>query len=63
MTFTSANDDQMLCFPVTIVDDDICEDDESFFVDLTSADPNVRVLTPTGSVTILDNDGQWYSTQ
>ena len=60
MTFTQANQGQLQCLPITVIDDLICEADETFSCQLTSTeDPNDVILNPSfGLVTIVDNDGR-----
>ena len=48
--------DHRLCVNVTIVDDLLLEDDESFTLLLTSADRAVSMTLNSTTVTILDND-------
>ena len=49
-----------MCRTITVIDDLICEADESFPVALTSTEnPAEIILNPSvGSVTIIDNDGK-----
>lgn len=50
-----------MCREIPIFDDVICEGDELFNVALSSADPGVNLnnpLTSSGTVTIIDNDGE-----
>lgn len=49
----------MLCVNITITDDDICEDDESFLIQLTPADDCANIVSGSGSATIIDNDGKF----
>ena len=49
------------CFNITIIDDDVAEEDEFFQVSLTLirflAGNNIyQMLTPTATVTIIDDD-------
>ena len=48
---------------VQIVNDGICEDDETFFVQLsTPAGETQVILNPqTGTATIIDDDGNFHS--
>ena len=46
---------------IAIVDDDVLEDAEQFFVVLTQIDPQTRVIEAQNltSITITDNDRKW----
>ena len=44
------------CFNVTITDDDLYENPEEFFVNITTTDPQVLISTMTSVVTIIDDD-------
>ncbi len=43
-------------FDVTIIDDDLAEGDETVLLTLDSPDPEVNVLTPNGTLTIIDDE-------
>ena len=47
-----------LCVNISIEDDQILEDEEVFFVQLTTNDIQVVLSRPLSNVTILDNDGK-----
>ena len=49
-----------MCRQIPIFDDIICEGDELFNVALQTNDPGVNLNPPTstGTVTIIDNDGE-----
>ena len=55
LTFTSSNTEP--CVYITILNDDIREDSEYFFVRLATSDSYVNLLHSYSTVTILDNDG------
>ena len=59
LVFNPNNQNNPLCVDIPIVDDAICEDDESFFVNLMSNDDCVSINQAlcTGTVIISDNDG------
>lgn len=59
-TFTEANQGQAQCVTIPVIDDLICEADETVPCQLTSSeDPNDVILNPSvGLVTIIDNDGR-----
>ncbi len=57
LTFVPGGTNQ-LCVNVTIVDDDILEDDETFTVDLTSQDPSFDFNNDRLVVTIPAGDGE-----
>ena len=47
-----------MCADITIIDDDLCEEPETFSISLTEMDSNVVLNGPRrGTVTIDDNDG------
>ena len=54
LVFTSA---ETLCVNVSIENDAVLEENEVFFVELSTNDPQVNLSSPSASVTILDNDG------
>ena len=57
LEYTNTNMDQMLCVDIPIVEDLLCEGNETFFASLT-ADQNAVVSPPSqATVTITDNDG------
>jgi len=60
IVFGPLNQNQALCRTITVIDDLICEADESFPVTLTTTENPAEVtLNPSvGSVTIIDNDGK-----
>ena len=43
--------------PITILNDDIVENRESFKVQLTTTDPDVTIIQPDATVEIADFDG------
>ena len=47
-----------LCVDISIQNDQILEEEEVFFVELTSNDVQVIFSRPSSSVTIIDNDGK-----
>ena len=59
LVFNFANQNQMMCVDINIIDDLLCEGVESFGTLLSEADPNVILGTSSGSVTIIDNDGEY----
>ena len=54
LTFTSA---ETLCVNISIENDAVLEENEIFFVELSTNDPQVNLSSPSASVTIVDNDG------
>ncbi len=56
LTFDSGIDTIRVDIP--IVDDNLCEADEIFQVNLATADPDVNLDPATGFVTIIDDDGE-----
>ena len=56
VTFDSMTSTQ--CISITLVDDNLVEDTETFTVSLSSSDPAVQLGTPsTAFVSILDTSG------
>ena len=45
------------CFNVSIIDDDLYENPEEFFANITSTDTQVTISPMTTVITIIDNDG------
>ena len=45
------------CFNVTIIDDDLYENPEEFFANITTIDTQVNISPMTTVITIIDNDG------
>ena len=61
ITFTPQNEGDMLCVNIPIVDDNICEDDETFNVTITPNQPDCISIKPgfgEGTVTIVDDDSE-----
>ena len=58
--FNPGQEGQRMCRQIPIFDDIICEGDELFNVALQTIDPGVNLNPPTstGTVTIIDNDGE-----
>ena len=55
LTFTSSSTEQ--CDYITILNDNIREDSEYFFVHLATSDSYVNLLHSYSTITILDDDG------
>lgn len=55
-TFVPSMTNETICVNVTIVDDDVLEDTESFLVTVTSSDSAYLAGRPA-TVFIMDNDG------
>ena len=49
------------CSSISIVDDNILENDEVFSVQLSTLDPDVNVTRSTATVTIVNNDGECHT--
>ena len=45
-----------MCVDVLVVDDDILEDVETFYVDITTTVPRVAVLMSTATMSVVDDD-------
>ena len=58
--FNPGQEGEQMCRQIPIFDDIICEGDEQFNVALQSNDPGVNLnqATSTGTVNIIDNDGE-----
>jgi len=56
-TFSSAPD--QICIPISISDDGVLEETESFAVTLVTEDPAVLIIQPFASVTIIDSTGKY----
>ena len=58
LIFTGANQNQQLCAPVTIVNDMMFEDDESFYalINDPSNDPGIVLAPNMARITIIDDD-------
>ena len=63
MPFTSDPETHRQCFNVTIIDDDVLEDIENFFLILSVENSTIPVTTSpdTSEVEIIDNDGRTVS--
>ena len=59
MTFTFSKDNTRECFTVDILDDNINEPEEIFFLMLTTGDPQVNLSPDTVIITVIDNDGKY----
>ena len=46
-----------VCASVVIVDDSICEGDETFNIQLNTSDSDISLSPNAGTATIVDNDG------
>ena len=46
------------CFNVAIIDDDLYENPEEFFANITTTDPQVNISPMITVITIIDNDGK-----
>ena len=57
MTFSSAPD--QICITISISDDGVVEETESFAVTLVSQDPAILIMLPFASVTIIDSTGKY----
>lgn len=54
-TVTFNSGDQQICVNITIINDDIAENVETFFVDLTSV-TSENIFSATATVNIQDDD-------
>ena len=45
------------CFNIAIIDDDLYENPEEFFANVTTTDTQVTISPMTSVITIIDNDG------
>ena len=46
-----------VCASVVITNDNICEGDETFNIQLSTSDSNISLNPDAGTATIVDNDG------
>ena len=59
MIFTPANQGQLLCRTIPVMDDLVCEADETISVSVTTTDSAVTPSPSSAVVTIIDNDGKF----
>lgn len=59
VTFTPVNQGQLLCRTIPVMDDLVCEGDETISVSVTTIDPAVTLSPSSAVVTIIDNDGKF----
>ena len=60
ITFTPLTENDMMCVNINIINDQICEGDETFSVSITPNQPDCITIEPgldVGSVLIIDDDG------
>jgi len=57
VTFSSAPD--QICISISISDDEVVEETESFALTLDSLDPAIPIMLPFASVTIIDSTGKY----
>ena len=58
LTLTFNPNNTCVDIPVPIIDDEICEDDEMFFGEISNpSDSDVTLNPTTATVTIMDNEG------
>ena len=48
-----------MCIPISISDDGVVEETESFAVTLVTEDPAVLIMLPFATVTIIDSSGTY----
>ena len=56
LSFTSLTSGPV-CASVVIADDNICEGDETFNIQLSTSDSDISLNPDAGTATIVDNDG------
>ena len=56
LSFTSLTSGPV-CASVVIVDDNICEGDETFNIQLNTSDSDILLNPDAGTATIIDDDG------
>ena len=54
--------DEMQCVPVSVIGDERVENDEDFFLTLTTDDPDIILLPDEARVTIKNDDGMFIHT-
>ena len=57
---TTSTGDVMRCINVSITDDSVFEESETFTVTVTTTSPRVTLGNNDTTVTITDNEGQYY---
>jgi len=57
VTFSSSPD--QICIPISISDDEVVEETESFTVTVDSEDPAVQLTLPNASVIIVDRSSKY----
>jgi len=57
VTFSSAPD--QICIPISITNDEVVEETESFAVTLVSEDPAIGLTLPNASVIIVDGSSKY----
>ena len=55
-THTFSRNVIQVCFNVSILDDEMNEEEENFLVTITTGDPQVNISPSTATLTIVDND-------
>ena len=60
MDFFGLPGTQRVCVCIQIIEDDVLEDNETFFVTLSFGGRFARTTNGFASVTILDDDGEWH---
>ena len=58
LSFNTANDRQLMCMDIPIIDDLLIEGSENFFVSLTTSEVGVTFNPSRTTVTISDNDSK-----
>ena len=58
---TTSTGDAMQCINVSITDDSVFEESETFTVTVTTTTPRVTLGNDNTTVTIIDNEGQYKS--
>ena len=49
---------QQACFSVAIIEDTVVEATEEFTIQLSTDDTQIRLITESATVSIVDNDGE-----
>ena len=57
LTFEPSVNGSRLCIMVDIVNDSVLEEEQTFFLVLSTADPDIAVQEDPAVVLIMDNDG------
>ena len=61
LIFKPSVNGSLLCVKVDIVNDSVLEEEQTFFLVLSAADPDITVQEDPAVVLIIENDGMCYA--